>query len=486
MNEDNSQDKSQVQTQGEASKKAWVKPTITALHTGTINKFGALRHQQWRDHIDGVPIKDLLDEFSSPLFVISEKRLRDNARRFQRAFKSRYPNVLFGWSYKTNYLGAVCNVFHQEGACAEVVSAFEYQRARSLGVPGHCILFNGPHKTREILEQAVEEGAHIHIDHLDELYMLEDVAHEAGKEVPVTIRLNFDTGYTDPWSRFGFNVESGQAMDVAWRICSSRSLRLTGLHSHIGTFVIEPEAYRVQVRIMCDFMQAVESKTQCEIEYLDIGGGFASLNSLQGIYQPPEQVVPSIEQYAEAVCDTLLELTHERVAQGRNRPTLVLETGRAMVDDAECLISSVVANKHLPDGRRGVVMDAGVNLLFTAFWYNHEVIATRQLSGKPEETVLYGPLCMNIDVLRSSIVIPPLNVGDALVFSPVGAYNNTQWLQFIEYRPNVVMIDTNGNASLVRAMENLDVVIAQEQLPDHLKRAYPEGAPSNVFSKKAE
>ena len=83
-------------------------------------------------------------------------------------------------------------------------------------------------------------------------------------------------------------------------------------------------------------------------------------------------------------------------------------------------------------------------------------------------------------------MIPPLNVGDALMLSPVGAYNNTQWLQFIEYRPNVVMIGVDGNVSLVRAKENLDVVIAQEQLPAHLQSAYPKGAPGNVFSRKGE
>ena len=482
MNETDSENNSQAET----PKKVWVKPTITLLHTGTINKFGTMRHEQWQDKIDDVPIKDLLEQYGSPLFVISEKKLRANARRLQRAFKTRYPQVLFGWSYKTNYLGAICNTLHQEGICAEVVSAFEYQRARSLGVPGHCILFNGPYKPREILEQAVKEKAHIHIDHLDELYMLEDIAHELGKEVAVTIRLNFDTGYTEPWSRFGFNVESGQAMDVAWRICSSRYLKLTGLHSHIGTFITEPEAYKVQVRTMCSFMQAVEEKTRCEIEYLDIGGGFASLNSLQGYYLPPEQVVPSIEQYAEAICDTLMELTHERAAHGRARPTLVLETGRAMVDDTEYLVSSVVANKHLPDGRRGVVMDAGVNLLFTSFWYNHQVKPTRQLNGKPEETVLYGPLCMNIDVLRHNITIPPLNVGDALVFSPVGAYNNTQWMQFIEFRPNVVMIDQQGKVNLVRSKEDLNTIIANEHLPGHLQQAYPSGAPNNVFAAESE
>jgi hypothetical protein len=70
------------------------------------------------------------------------------------------------------------------------------------------------------------------------------------------------------------------------------------------------------------------------------------------------------------------------------------------------------------------------------------------------------------------------------MFDPVGAYNNTQWLQFIEYRPNVVMIGTDGEVSLVRAEENLDVVIAQEQLPDHLQNAYPEGVPGNLFSKE--
>lgn len=466
-----------------AGKKPWIKPTITALRSGTLNKFGAMRHEAWREDIDGVPIAKLLEEHGSPLFVISEKRLRENARRLQRAFSSRYPQVVFGWSYKTNYLSAVCNTFHQEGACAEVVSAFEYEKARSLGVPGHCILFNGPHKPREILERAVAEGAHIHIDHLDELYLLEEVAREAGREVGVTIRLNFDTGYTEPWSRFGFNVESGQAMDVAWRIAASPSLKLTGLHSHIGTFVLEPEAYRQQVRIMTGFMQEVEQKTQCQIDYIDIGGGFASLNSLQGIYLPPEQVVPSIEQYAEAICDLLLETTHERAAQGRRRPTLVLETGRAMVDDAELLVSSVVANKRLPDGRAGVVMDAGVNLLFTAFWYNHDVTPTRPLSGRPQESVLYGPLCMNIDVLRHSLMLPPLNVGDALVFSPVGAYNNTQWMQFIEYRPNVVMVAEDGSVSVVRAAEDLTVMTAQERLPAHLEQAYPQGLPDNLFAK---
>jgi diaminopimelate decarboxylase len=122
----------------------------------------------------------------------------------------------------------------------------------------------------------------------------------------------------------------------------------------------------------------------------------------------------------------------------------------------------------LPDGRASYVMDAGVNLLFTAFWYNHRVKPTRPLQGIPEETVLYGPLCMNIDIIRQSISLPPLSVDDRLVISPVGAYNNTQWMQFIEYRPAVVMVHENAQVSVIRKAENLNDINGFESLPAHL------------------
>ena len=84
----------------------------------------------WKDNIDGIPITRLKEQFGSPLFVVSERKLRNNMRRIKRVFNAHYPDVVFGWSYKTNYLGAVCNVLHQEGSWAEVVSEFEYQKAR--------------------------------------------------------------------------------------------------------------------------------------------------------------------------------------------------------------------------------------------------------------------------------------------------------------------------------------------------------------------
>ena len=154
----------------------WLTPTITPHRAGVMNKFGGIQAHLHQPDFDGVAIEPLLERYGSPLFVISERTLRENVRRLKRAFATRWPRVRHGWSYKTNYLGAVCNVLHQEGSWAEVVSDFEYEKARSLGVPGSRIIFNGPLKSARILEQAIQEGAAIHIDHLDELYTIEQIA----------------------------------------------------------------------------------------------------------------------------------------------------------------------------------------------------------------------------------------------------------------------------------------------------------------------
>ena len=448
----------------------WEPPFLKPHRMGDINKFGHRAKAQQVAQFEGQSIEKLMERYGSPLFLTSERKLRHNVRQLLEVMGRHYHDVTHGWSYKTNYTSAICNVMHQEGSWAEVVSRFEYEKARQLGVPGHRILFNGPHKPRPILERALAEGAHIHLDHLDEMLLLETIAREQGKVAEVTLRLSLNTGFTEPWNRFGFNLESGQAMEAAQRIRLSPHLRLTGLHCHIGTFILEPRAYAEQVRLMCQFMQEVEGVGETRIQTLDIGGGFPSKNALQGIYLPPSQAVPDLEEYGRAIGEALkLGLAFRN---GHHLPGLIVESGRAMVDDAQVLVASVVGTKRLPDGRRSAILDAGINLLFTGFWYNHEVKPVRPLEGEPEETVLYGPLCMNIDVMRNTVELPPLTPGDALVFSPVGAYNNTQWMQFIEYRPNVVMIDEQGRDFVIRAAENLDTMCSQDLLPPHLQMPF--------------
>jgi len=444
------------------------KPIVMKLQSKMMNKFGvgAASHRKVRKTIDGVRISELVDKYGSPLFVYSERSLRRRFSQLRSAFTTRYPHVTFGWSYKTNYLKAICALMHQEGAVAEIVSTMEYEKAKALGVPGEQIIFNGPHKPYEVLLKAVADGVTVNIDHLDEIDDLQRVAEQLGRTVDVGLRLNMDVGIHPQWSRFGFNLESGQALDAAKRIVRGGKLRIAGLHCHLGTYILDETAYARQVEKMVRFGYELQDLFGFEMEYIDVGGGFPSRSKLKGTYLSPDVSVPSLDDYAEQICDALANSL-----RSGHQPRLIVEAGRTLVDEAGYLISTIQATKRLADGTRAYVADAGVNLLFTSFWYKFNVEVDREVSGPSETSVVYGPLCMNIDAIDDGVALPPLDRGHRLIFSPVGAYNNTQWLQFIEYRPNVVMVMETGEVELIREREDLSDIERREILPDRLRLA---------------
>lgn len=470
--------------------KPYLPPTITRQRQSGINP-AARGGMQYLDAIDGVPISDLVARHGSPLFVFSERTLRETHRRIHQAFAQRYRETRFGWSYKTNYLKAICRVFHQEGSLAEVVSGFEYDKARALGITGKDIIFNGPHKTREDLERAVREGARIQADHFEELAALEAIAREQGVSVPIGIRVFLDAGIRPVWSKFGFCVDDGEAGEAIRRIARSGGrLTLAGLHSHVGTCILEPRAYRETTETLCDLADWARETWRQDIDWINLGGGLPSSNTLHGQYLPASESNPSLERYAEAVCGPL----SKRYAGVARKPLLLLETGRAMIDDAGSLVTTVIAVKrghrdtaegasssidpkglvpsaNTGESRPGVIVDAGVHMLYTAPWFRLDVLSVRPPAGPPGDVRLFGCLCMNIDVIRETVALPPSSAGDLLVIRPVGAYTITQSMQFISYRPRVVMIDPQGNDHVIRERENLEYVEAMDRMPAHLGAA---------------
>jgi diaminopimelate decarboxylase len=441
------------------------RPTIQRINAGLPSKYGMSHKLEPISHIDNVSIKSLIDSYGSPLFIISESTIRKTYKNAFRAFSSRYPKVQFAWSYKTNYLNAVCNVYHQEGSWAEVVSGFEYDKALSNGVPGELIIFNGPDKSRADLEKAIKNGSLIHIDHFDELYEIISLSKEIEERPKVAIRVNMDTGIYPRWDRFGFNYESGEAWDALNRIMANKKLDLLGLHTHIGTYMMSTDAYKIAASKLASLAVRLEQKHGHVLQYIDMGGGFASKNTLRGAYYPGTDTTPSFDDFAEAITSALMSSE----IKPDNLPMLILENGRALIDDAGYLAGTVLANKRLADGRRATIIDAGVNILFTAFWYEHDIRPVEPVSEQTEDTTIYGPLCMNIDVIRGNVMFPLLKKGDQYVIRRVGAYNNTQWLQFISMRPNIVMLDAKGNPHLIRKNETLETINSQELTPEHLK-----------------
>ena len=453
-------------------------PAIVRLAPGHTNKFGGrpAPTRMLRLDIDGAKVTDLVREHGSPLFVFSARTLVRQVRRVRDALRSRYDNAVLAWSYKTNHLPAVCALMHREGSLAEVVSALEYAKARAQGVPGKDIILNGPMKPMDLLRQAAAEGALIHADHVEELDDLAQVAAEQQESLGIGIRLNIDAGIQPQWSRFGFSLENGEALAAVERIARDRLLRLTSLHCHLGTFILDPAAYGRQVEKMLAFAYQLEDRFGFRLTTLDLGGGLPSRNRLKGTWQSPDVSVPPPEEYTDAIGEALA-----RCLRPGHRPRVVCEHGRGLIDEAGFLITSSVAAKRLPDGTPAYVLDGGVNLLYTATWYAFDVRLGAPVPGTPVPTVLYGPLCMNIDVVSERAVLPPLPRGTPLVIGPVGAYSVTQWMQFIHARPAVVMVMEDGEVEVIREAEGLEDWTFRERLPEGL-----ESYPGALFTHLAE
>ena len=203
---------------------------------------------------------------------------------------------------------------------------------------------------------------------------------------------------------------------------------------------------------------------------IDVGGGFPSRNILKPEYDLPGGSTRSgsyLQAFSDEICSQLIEA----IELFDEKPTLILEPGRAIVDASTQLLTTVVARKEKTDQPDALIVDAGVNLVPTAVYYNHplnRVAGDESVQyGRQQTTNVYGPLCMQTDLLRSETLLPPVQTGDVLAVSQVGAYCHTQSSQFIQTRPATVLIGSDG-AEVIRRQETWRDVFSLDSVPDRL------------------
>ncbi|MFQ5775936.1 MAG: hypothetical protein ACE5GS_15555, partial [Kiloniellaceae bacterium] len=407
-------------------------PRITRLPFVASTKHLPREISAAADLDDEIDAAALVRRFGSPLFVISERRLRHDFRAFLQAFADPHLETRIAYSVKTNYLPAVCSILKEEGAWAEVVSGMEYELARALGFPGRQIIFNGPHKTRDELERALAGGAIVNIDNFDELSLVEEIATGLPRPARLGIRISFRFGALG-WTKFGFDDDNKDSQRALERIAGNRRLRLELLHSHCGTFLLVEGIYAKAAERLIRLAKRARDLGLAP-SMIDLGGGFPSGNDLRPEYDFPGGSSRSGNFWAPYAAEIRDRLHKARDLFG-GRPRLVLEPGRAVVDAAVQLLCTVVAKKAIEGRTPAIIVDAGVNLVPTACYYNHGV--NRAASGNGVQhgrhgaIDIYGPLCMQTDRLRDQALLPPLEVGDILAISHVGAYCHTQSMQFI-------------------------------------------------------
>jgi len=391
---------------------------------------------------------ELTGIYGSPLFIVSAEDIRANLHIFGEEFVKRYESTEVAYSYKVNYLPGILEVVHKEGFSAEVASGFEYELAKKAGVQGGRIVFNGPFKTRDELLLAIEDGAYINVDHSEELNTLEEISSKLGRRVDIGIRINTDVGIEQLQDRFGFNLESGEAERAVSRCSEKKLLNVIGLHVHLTSYIVEsrsehdipargikliwpkgPGAYLSASKKIANFARTIREEYGIGIKYLDMGGGFPTVDSLG--------------PYVEAITSPILDEFKES-----ELPLLILEPGRAIVRSAARLITTVVAVKELPGGQRAVVADAGINILPTSLFRYQDIECITESEGEPRDTIVYGPLCLQTDII-GRVKLPELRAGDKLLVKNVGSYNIPQSSAFIFEQPAVIMID-EGDAKILR------------------------------------
>ena len=408
-------------------------------------------------HIGKTEVNKLADKYGSPLFIVYADKIRKNLKTFKSDFSKKYPNVIVAYSYKVNSLPEILRVIHSHGSWAEVASGFEYEIANSLGVPGESIVFNGPYKTKEEIKIAIEQNALINVDHLDEIIQLEKIAEETGNKIDIGIRLNMEVGIDQLPDRFGFNIESEEALGIVTRCSENGVLNIIALHVHLTSYIIEKKsednvpakginliwpkdhnAYGTATEKVVRFANEINDKFGININYLDMGGGFPTVDELS--------------PYVDAIIEPILQ-----GFKNTELPKLILEPGRAIVSDAVDLITTVVALKELTGRQKAVIVDAGINLLPTSFWKYQEVQYFNYSDTELEETIIYGPLCLQTDII-SKTKLPELIAGERIVVRNVGAYNIPQSGTFIYPQPPVVLLDGN-NELIIRKREQVDDLV---------------------------
>jgi len=398
--------------------------------------------------------EELINLFGSPLFIFDEKLFIEKIKDVKEAFNREYGNFKLAYSFKTNYLVRVCKLAFKENVLAEIISGFEYDIAKLIGYDGKNIIINGPYKPYEELIKYVKDSCIINVDNKEELDRLNTISKELKRTIKIGIRVNSKIGEM-PWSKFGFSLDNGDALSIVNEIINNYpNLRLSGFHLHIGTNISNPIYYKKAILNLLLFIREVE-RLNIDIAYIDLGGGFPSKDACplnENLEEWNKKI--NFSDFVNSICEPL-----NRYYNGREKPILILEPGRLLIDESFSLISKVFSVKNI-SGINSIFIDAGVNIIPSAYYRKHKI---ETFSEEPLElTDIYGPLCMQVDLIESGIKLPKLKEGDILIIKNVGAYELTQSMQFIRERSPIVSISSDGKISLCRRKETYKDILQCE------------------------
>lgn len=441
---------------------------MSVYGTQVINEKGHLE-------IGGVDTISLAEAYGTPLFVYDVKDIRDRANQFHEAFQSQKVNYQIAYASKAFSCIAMMELANELGLSLDVCSDGELFTALQAGFPAERIHFHGNNKTPQELEMAVKEKIGcIVVDNFTELTWLMALTESERVEMEVLIRITpgveahtheyISTGQED--SKFGFDLNSGQADEAIKMILSHKFLQLQGVHSHIGSQIFRAEGFEEAVKEIYRSIKKWDAELNYYPKVLNVGGGF-------GIrYAAGDEPLP-LHEYI----DKMVEAARvEASSMNRPMPEMWIEPGRALVGEAGTTLYSIGSRKDIPEVRTYVSVDGGMtdNIRPALYQAEYTALLANRAEDLLEETVsIAGKCCESGDMLIWDLMLPQVSQGDVLAVFSTGAYGYSMANNYNRIlRPAVVFVE-NGHHECVIDREVLTDLTRKERSYSRIRAVDP-------------
>ena len=413
-------------------------------------------------YIDGVSSLELAEKFDTPLYVLAERRIRENYRRLLNALKKRFSKVRIYYSAKANTSLSVLKVLESEGAYLDTVSPGEVFLALRAGFTSERILFTGTSVRDDELKFLVDCGVTINIDSLSQLRRLLRI--HVPELISVRVNPEIGAGHHEHCITAGRNSKFGIWEDdviKAYKRAKEAGVKRFGIQMHIGSGVLTVEPFLLAAEKLLEIARRVHEEVDVDFEFVDFGGGL-------GVPYRPEEEPLNLDLYAEKVLGLYVERIRE---YNLGEPWFFIEPGRYIVCDAGVLLTRVNTVKITPF-KKFVGVDAGFNVLIRPAMYGsyHPIVVANKLGSAEEETYdVAGPICESGDLLARDRRLPRISEGDLLAVLNAGAYGFSMSSQYNSRpRPAEVMV-RNGEYALIRRREKFWSLLEEQGLPPWLK-----------------
>ena len=419
--------------------------------------------------VAGLAATELAAEHGTPAFVLDTDDLRQRARDYVDAFEG--GDVYYAG--KAFLCTAVAALLADEGLGIDVCTAGELAIALRAGVDPERLALHGNNKSVAELRLALEAGVgRIVLDSLFEIDRLAELAAETGVRPQVLIRVTVGveahthafiaTAHED--QKFGFSLASGSAAAAVARVLAHSSLRLVGLHSHIGSQIFDTAGFEVAARRVLALHAQISGEIGVELADLDLGGGFGIAYTTQDDPSDAAQLATEITKIVEDEC----------AARDLAVPRLSIEPGRAIAGPAMCTVYEVGTVKAVElDGgavRTYVSVDGGMSDNIRTALYDADYSCTLASRGSEASTLLVrvvGKHCEAGDIVVKDEFLPgDVAPGDLVAVPGTGAYCRSMASNYNHaLRPPVVAV-ADGTTRVVVRRETEDDLLALDVDPD--------------------